>query len=69
MKPALPIRAPLDMPRHDVNEASQARKLKVQHFNVTTFLARLFVLASTLALSWYGATEMYDVLNTNAIAG
>ncbi|GGN24870.1 MULTISPECIES: glucans biosynthesis glucosyltransferase MdoH [Marinomonas] len=66
---ALPKTSPLDMPRHAVNEASQARKKRLQNFALTTFFSRLFVLLGTVGLSWYGATEMYDVLNTNAIAG
>jgi len=66
---ALPKMSPLDMPRHAVNEASQARKKRLQNFALTTFFSRLFVLLGTVVLSWYGATEMYDVLNTNAIAG
>ncbi|WP_111638463.1 glucans biosynthesis glucosyltransferase MdoH [Marinomonas shanghaiensis] len=66
---ALPKMSPLDMPRHAVNEASQARKKRLQNFALTTFFSRLFVLLGTVGLSWYGATEMYDVLNTNAIAG
>ncbi|WP_239543999.1 glucans biosynthesis glucosyltransferase MdoH [Marinomonas foliarum] len=68
-KQALPKLSPLTMPRHTVDEEPQARKSRLQSFAVTTFLARLFVLIGTLGLSWYGATEMYDVLNTNAIAG
>jgi membrane glycosyltransferase len=68
-KLALPQVAHLDMPRHEVNEASQVRKKRIQGFAITTFFARLFVLLSSAGLSWYGATEMYSVLNTNAIAG
>lgn len=66
---ALPQTSPLNMPRHAVNEASQPRKKRQQNFALTTFFARLFVLFGTAGLSWYGATEMYSVLNTNAIAG
>ncbi len=66
---ALPTMSPLDMPRHKVSEASHARKAKFSSHDIVTFLARLFVLICTIGLSWYGATEMYSVLNTNAIAG
>ncbi|MFT4574873.1 MAG: membrane glycosyltransferase, partial [Marinomonas primoryensis] len=67
-KRALPTISPLDMPRHAVNEASHARKAKFSSHDIVTFLARLFVLICTIGLSWYGATEMYSVLSTNAIA-
>lgn len=69
MGPALPHESPLAMPRHAVSEPSQARKPRNQSFTLTTAVSRLFVLVCTLALSWYGATQMYAVLNTNAIAG
>ncbi|MBR7887766.1 glucans biosynthesis glucosyltransferase MdoH [Marinomonas sp. A79] len=69
IKRALPKSSPLEMPRHKVNEVAQARKPRLQSFALTTFLSRLFVMVCTLGLSWFGATEMYDVLNTNAIAG
>lgn len=66
---ALPPETPLAMPRHKVNEARQTAKKLIQPFLLRTLLARLCVIAITLSLTWYGATEMYAVLNTNAIAG
>ncbi|MGB3384958.1 MAG: glucans biosynthesis glucosyltransferase MdoH [Marinomonas sp.] len=66
---ALPHEAPLDMPRHAVNEPRQKAKKLVKPFLLRTLLARLCVISITLGLTWYGATEMYAVLNTNAIAG
>ncbi|ETI58783.1 glucans biosynthesis glucosyltransferase MdoH [Marinomonas profundimaris] len=68
-KRALPITSPLDMPRHAVNEASRPNKAKLIPKDFVTWLARVFVLVCTGGLSWYGATEMYSVLSTNAIAG
>ncbi|WP_417553485.1 glucans biosynthesis glucosyltransferase MdoH [Marinomonas fungiae] len=64
---ALPNEAPLDMPRHEVNEIRQTAKKQNQHFFVTTLLSRLFVFLGTLGLSAYGAYEMYAVLSTNHI--
>ncbi|ETX11246.1 glucosyl transferase [Marinomonas ushuaiensis DSM 15871] len=68
-KLALPQESPLNMPRHAVNESSKPLGTMFQSFALTTFLARLFVVLMTIALSWYGATEMYLVLSINGIAG
>ncbi|REG84282.1 membrane glycosyltransferase [Marinomonas pollencensis] len=66
---ALPQEAPLDMPRHAVNEPRQSAKKLIKPFLLRTLCARLCVICVTLGLTWYGATEMYAVLSTNAIAG
>lgn len=66
---SLPEESPLEMPRHKVQEERQpAKKLSNQPL-ISIFLARLFVFCVTAYLSWYGATEMFAVLNTNSIAG
>lgn len=64
---ALPKEAHLDMPRHTVSQRRQKAKKQHQRFLLTTWLSRLFVLVGTLALSGYGAREMYQVLSTNQI--
>lgn len=66
---SLPDESPLEMPRHKVQEERlPAKKLIDQHLFMTV-LARLFVFVVTAYLSWFGATQMYAVLNTNHIAG
>ena len=64
---ALPDEAPMEMPRHEVNERRQTAKKQNQRFFISTLLSRLFVLFGTLGLASYGAKEMYDVLSTNQI--
>mgnify|MGYP000748951144 CR=1 FL=1 len=66
---ALPELAPLDMPRHRVNEKGFTLKRHQRQFvfPLTTFLSRLFVLVSTVALSAFGISEMYSVLSTTTV--
>jgi membrane glycosyltransferase len=66
---ALPQESPLDMPRHTVDEARKPLRPMFQSFAVATFLARIFVVCMSIALSWYGATEMYLVLSINGTSG
>ena len=65
----LPERAPLDMPRHRVNERGQAlRQNSVSFFySLSTVFSRLFILLVTVGLSSYGIIEMHGVLSTNSI--
>ena len=65
----LPERAPLDMPRHRVNEPGQAlRQHSIPFFtSFSTVLSRLFILLVTVGLSVYGIREMHGVLSTNSI--
>ncbi|MCX4188515.1 glucans biosynthesis glucosyltransferase MdoH [Methylophaga sp. OBS4] len=67
---ALPLAAPLEMPRHSVNEAGHTLR---QHkrsrlYPLATLLSRLFIVAVTISLSYYGLREMYGVLSTNSVA-
>lgn len=66
---SLPPEQPLAMPRHAVDEPQ--RKLRTRAWTGRTrsslFLARSWVLLVTLALSYYGVTEMYAVLRTNTV--
>ncbi len=66
---ALPELAPLDMPRHRVNEKGFTLKRHQRQFlfPLSTLLARFFILVSTLALSAYGISEMYSVLSTTTV--
>ncbi len=65
----LPEHAPLDMPRHRVNERGQALRRHTTSFfySLSTTLSRLFILLVTVGLSGYGIKEMHGVLSTNSI--
>lgn len=62
---ALPPEAPLSMPRHDVYEHGLDMRAGQRKFFylLRTLISRLFVLATMLALSYYGITEIYAVLS------
>lgn len=66
---ALPELAPLDMPRHRVNEKGFTLKRHQRQFfyPLSTFLARLFITVTTVALSAFGISEMYSVLSTTTV--
>lgn len=65
----LPERAPLDMPRHRVNERGHTLRQHSPSFfsSFSTALSRLFILLVTVGLSAYGIKEMHGVLSTNSI--
>lgn len=66
---ALPPESGLAMPRHQVNEARIPLR-KTQWFSlkgVSTLLARLCVFMITVALSYYGITEMYGIMENKGI--
>ncbi|MFT7053022.1 MAG: membrane glycosyltransferase [Psychromonas sp.] len=66
---ALPDESPLLMSRHEVAEQGFKMENSQQSifYIIRTLLARLFVFAVTVGLSFYGITEMYYVLTTNTI--
>jgi len=67
-KAALPPEAPLNMPRHRVSETRRALHGSPGTWPaLRTLLARLWVVALTLALSIYGIREMYVVLSPTSI--
>ncbi len=66
---ALPPESGLAMPRHQVDEARIPLR-KTQWFTIKgvgTLLARLCVFIITAALSYYGITEMYGIMENNGI--
>lgn len=64
---ALPMENSFNMPRHHVNEPRKPSRYAFEKKHTVTTMARLFVCLCTLTLSYYGAKEMYAVLNTNHI--
>ena len=66
---AMPAYAPLHMP---VQSLSRFDKKSLRHWAApalayTPWLSRLFVFGGGLALTAYGASEMYGVINVGAI--
>jgi len=66
---ALPETAPLDMPRHQLDESGFSIRNSRQPiaFLIHTFLSRIFVISVTAVCSIYGISEMYGVLSTNSV--
>lgn len=64
---AMPAKAPLAMVRHEVHEPRAKAKAGRILTALRYWLARLVVLAATIALSVFGGFEMYSVLSTNQI--
>jgi len=65
---ALPQEHRLEMPRQSLHEARQALRARVSWgARLRTLLARVYILAATLALAGYGTIEMHGVLSTTSI--
>lgn len=65
---AVPPESPFHMPRQAIHVRRHALRAKLQWWSCfTTLIARVFVIAVTIALSAYGIREMYGVLSTATI--
>jgi len=64
---AMPRKAHLEMPRHAVHEQRNRDRGREVLTMLRIWLSRLVILAGTVALSVFGAFEMYSVLSTNQI--
>ncbi|MDB5572489.1 MAG: glucosyltransferase [Hyphomicrobiales bacterium] len=66
---ALPPEAPLAMPAQSLGafDRKGLRKATRAHSNLVTRLSRIFVFLGALALTAYGANEMYGVVNVGSI--
>ncbi|HEY8580886.1 MAG TPA: glucan biosynthesis glucosyltransferase H, partial [Beijerinckiaceae bacterium] len=66
---ATPPESPLAMPTQRLGrfDASTRRKGRVPRLDPVSIMARFFVFGFGLALTVYGATEMYGVINVGAI--
>lgn len=67
---ATPAEAPLSMPTQSLSrfDARARRKPLREHPFATALLARVFVFGAGLALTVYGANEMYGVINVGTIS-
>ncbi len=65
---ALPSETPLDMPRQSVHAPRGKSRGRMKPFRlVGTWLARLLLLAGTVAITAFGVREMYEVMSTGSI--
>ena len=63
-----PPTTPLPMPRRELNEARiPLRQATALPYTLTVAASRLFVLILTVALAFYGVSEIYGVLSANSI--
>ncbi|ACK49682.1 glycosyl transferase family 2 [Methylocella silvestris BL2] len=67
--PAMPAEAPLDMPTQSLSrfDPSTRRKNVLRHPWLGVLFARLFVFGGGLALTCYGAYEMYEVVAVGGV--
>lgn len=65
---ALPPEKPLDMPRQQQHAAAVALRSGWSAFRLRTWIMRLLLTATTLAVTGYGVYEMYAVLNRSITA-
>jgi membrane glycosyltransferase len=66
-RPALPAEVPLAMPVQTLSVFSRAQVRKPQRRRAAPWLARLFVFAGSLALTGWGAFEMYRVVSVSGV--
>ncbi|HLJ70104.1 MAG TPA: glucan biosynthesis glucosyltransferase H, partial [Roseiarcus sp.] len=68
-RPAMPPEAPLDMPTQSLTHFARAdrRALKAPDLAYTPWLSRLFIFGGALALTGYGANEMYGVVKIGEV--
>ena len=68
-EPAMPPESPLDMPEQSLTRFDRAtrRRRAALQLAYTPWLSRLFVFGGALALTCYGAREMYGVVNVGSI--
>src|SRR5688500_18399849 len=66
-EPAMPPESRLEMPTQSLRRwsRSEERRLVAPHLYRTPWLARLFVFGRALALTAYGAYEMYQVVSVS----
>src|SRR5579863_7382481 len=67
--PAMPPEAPLAMPTQSLTHFSRSerRALQAPQLAYTPWLSRLFIFGGALALTVYGANEMYGVVKIGEI--
>jgi membrane glycosyltransferase len=66
-RPALPPEAPLAMPTQSLSRFPRGERRKPLHRSSTPWLARFFVFAGALALTAWGAHEMYRVVSVSGV--